>query len=313
LAHHSKMVGLAMMVFVLLFPQFAQASGIAGNHLFPVTLAVDHPFVCDDLSFTLSHTKEPDRRTDELSFNYAKRITPDLGVELRDAYRIVKPNGEKTHNGFGNADIGARYQFLMNDKHELLLSAGVNAELGNTGSKSVGAASFFTVSPAFFFGKGFGDLPESVKYFRPLAVTGAIGPNFPTRSKNVTTSVDPGTGGIVEGTTWNPITFSWGFTVQYSLQYLQTHIKDIGLGMPFNRMVLLAELPLETCLNRDCTGRTTGFVNPGVIWLGESFQLGIEAQIPINHKTGNHVGGPAMISLFIDDLFPKILGKPIFP
>jgi hypothetical protein len=78
-------------------------------------------------------------------------------------------------------------------------------------------------------------------------------------------------------------------------------------------MILLAELPLETCLNHDCTGRTTGFVNPGVIWLGKFFQLGIEAQIPINYKTGSHVGGLAMITIFMDDLFPKSLGKPIFP
>jgi hypothetical protein len=189
------MIRVTFIVFVFLFvPQLALASEIVGSHLFPVTLAVDHPFVCDDLSFTLSHTQEPDRRTDELSFNYSKRITPDFGIELRDAYRIIKPNGQKIHDGFADLDVGARYQFLINDKHELLLSAGINTELGKTGSKSVGAPSFFMISPAFFFGKGFGDLPEPVKYLRPLAVTGAIGPNFPTQSKNVTTSVRPETG-----------------------------------------------------------------------------------------------------------------------
>jgi len=308
------MVRLGFIVFVFLFvPQLSRASGTAGNHLFPVTLAVDHPFVCDDLSFTFSHIQEPDRRTNELSFNYSKRITPDFGIELSDAFRVVKSNAGKTHTGFADVDVGVRYQFLINDKHELILSAGINTELGKTGSKSVGADSFFTISPAFFFGKGFGDLPEPVKYLRPLAITGVIGPNFPTQSKNVTTIVHPETGEIVNDTEWNPITFSWGFTVQYSLQYLQTHVKDIGLGAPFNRMILLTELPLETCLNHDCTGRTTGFVNPGVIWLGEFFQLGIEAQIPINHRTGSHVGVLAMITLFMDDLFPKSLGKPIFP
>jgi len=85
LAHHIswKMVRLTFIVFVFLFvPQLARASGIAGSRFFPVTLAVDHPFVCDDLSFTFSHTQEPDRKTDELSFNYSKRITPDFGIEL---------------------------------------------------------------------------------------------------------------------------------------------------------------------------------------------------------------------------------------
>ena len=305
---------LTLIVFVfLLLPQVSWASGIAGNRYFPVTLAVDHPFVCDELSFIGNYIQESDQRTSEISVTYSKRITPNLGIDLRDAYRILKSNGGKTENGFSNFEVGAKYQFLVNDQHETLLSIGIDTELGKTGNKSVGANSFSTISPKFFFGKGLGDLPEPAKYLRPLAVTGAIGPNFPTRSRNTTTNVDPDTGQMLKDIERNPATFTWGLAAQYSLQYLQTYVKDVGLGTPFNRMIFLAEFPLETSLNRGSAGRTTGFVNPGVVWCGEFIQLGIEAQIPINNQTRGHVGVLAIMNLFIDDIFPKSLGRPIFP
>jgi len=142
-----------------------------------------------------------------------------------------------------------------------------------------------------------------VKYLRPFAITGVIGPNFPTRSKTVYD-------GEVE---YNPDTFSWGITLQYSLQYLQSFVKDIGLGAPLNRTVLLLEFPMETCLDRGCNGQTTGFVNPGITWVGKTMQFGIEAQIPINDRSGDHVGVLGLVHFFLDDLFPKSLGAPIFP
>jgi hypothetical protein len=35
---------------------------------------------------------------------------------------------------------------------------------------------------------------------------------------------------------------------------------------------------------------TTGTVNPGVIWVGGYFQVGLEAVIPINRESGSGVG-----------------------
>ncbi len=293
---------------------FSWAHGFASKRFFPATLAVDDPFISDELSFVVNHIQEPNQKTNEVSLAYSKRITPHFGIEFGDAYRIIKPNGEKTQKGFANLELGAKYQLFTDNRHEAILSLGLSAEIGDTGSHSAGADSFSTISPELFFGKGFGDLPEVVKYLRPLAITGAIGPNFPTRSRNVIFSVDPDTGKIIRNIEQNPTTLSWGFTLQYSLQYLQSYVKDIGLGTPFNRMILLVELSLETCLNHGCNdGRTTGLVNPGLIWFGKYFQLGVEAQIPVNHQTGSHVGVLGMIHLFIDDLFPNSVGRPIFP
>ncbi len=94
--------------------------------------------------------------------------------------------------------------------------------------------------------------------------------------------------------------------------YLQSFVKDIGLGAPFNRMILVTEFPMETCLSADCKGNITGTVNPGIIWAGKYIELGVAAQIPINERSGKSVGILALFHVFIDDLFPKSIGAPIF-
>jgi copper resistance protein C len=58
---------------------------------------------------------------------------------------------------------------------------------------------------------------------------------------------------------------TYGFTVQYSLQYLQSYVQDIGLPAPFNRMIPLVEFAFQTPLEGDDRGKTTWTVNPGII------------------------------------------------
>jgi hypothetical protein len=307
-----------MASFVLLNPVSSSAHGLAGKRFFPTTLAIDDPFVSDEFSLLGGHIKEPGEgeepsvRTTEFSYEWAKRITPSLGLSIAQGYLNLKPEGEESKSGFGNLELGIKYQFFTNAEHETILSLGIGTEIGGTGAKRVGAESFSVISPALFFGKGLGDLPESMTFLRPLAITGVIGPNFPTRSKNVTTIINGETGNSEQETERNPVTLTWGFSVQYNLQYLQSFVQDTGLGAPLNRMIILVEFPFETCMIHDCKGQTTGFVNPGLVWFGKSVQLGIEAQIPVNERTGKNVGVLGLVHLFIDDLFPDSIGSPIF-
>jgi hypothetical protein len=299
-------------------PVDSWAHGYAGKRFFPTTISIEDPFVSDELSFIFNYLKEPGGGDEppvdafELSVEYTKRITPHIGISIGDDFRRLDPVGEGSEYGFGNLEIGAKYQFFTSAPHESLFSVGVGAEIGGTGNSSVEAESFCTISPAFFFGKGLGDLAESLKYFRPLAVTGVLSLNFPTRSSTRTQTIDEGTMETVPELQQNPITFSYGFAVEYSLQYLQSFVKDIGLAPPFSRMILLVELPFETGLNRGSSGETAGFINPGIIWVGKYIQLGIEAQIPINDQSGKNVGVLGIIHFFIDDIFPHSLGRPIF-
>jgi hypothetical protein len=294
----------AILIGLAAFPPAASAHGAAGQRFFPTTFAVDDPFINDEFS-VLFHTAEmngeaagPGVRTTSLNVGLSKRILPGFGLELNVPYLWLHTEGDGTGSGFGNLTVTLKYQFLTSAAHETILSIGVSDDIGGTGSSKVGAESFSTLSPSFFFGKGFGDLPPSAGLLRPLAITGVVGPSFPTQRT---------TGGVE-----NPTTLTWAFTVQYSLMYLQAAVKDIGLGAPFNRLVALVELPAQSCLSGDCAGRTTWTVNPGVAWIGKYMELGAAAEIPVNQPAAG-VGVFVLFHLFVDDLFPESIGRPIFP
>ena len=303
----------------LSLPARVSAHGFAGQRFFPTTLAIDDPFVSDELSFLFRHIKEPGTGEEsatvstEIAAEYTKRLTPRLGLSLGGTFRHLDPEEGPTENGFDNLEVGAKYQVFTSARSEALLSVGLTADVGGTGRRAIGAESFSTLSPGLFFGKGFGDLPASVPYLRPFALTGVLAANFPTRRETVTLRVDHTTGALTQDIEQNPIRLSWGFTLQYNLQYLQAFVKDVGLGTPFNRMIPLVELRLETCLNRGCGGQTTGTVNPGLIWFGKYLQLGLEAIIPINTRSGKNVGVLGLVHIFIDDLLPHSIGRPLFP
>ena len=84
----------------------------------------------------------------------------NLNSHSRQRTQFQKAVGSNLHTGFDNLKVGAKYQFLVNAEHETILSLGVDAEIGGTGGQAIGADRFSTIVPGFFFGKGFGDLPE---------------------------------------------------------------------------------------------------------------------------------------------------------
>jgi hypothetical protein len=297
-----------------LVPATSFAHGVAGQRFFPTTFAVDDPFISDEFSVLYNSIKMNDEaggpriQTSSLDVGYSKRIVPNFGIEVDESYQRLHTEGDGTVSGYGNLGVNVKYQFYTSAEHETILSVGVSDEIGNTGNHSV-SDSFSTISPAFYFGKGFGDLFESTSLLRPLAVTGVLGLNFPSRPQTVT--MNDQTGEL--DTARNPTTLTWAFTVQYSLMYLQSAVKDVGLGQPFNRMVAVVEFPMETCLNGDCKHQTTGTVNPGITWIGKYTELGIAVEIPMNPRSGANTGVFVLFHLFIDDLFPKSIGRPIFP
>jgi hypothetical protein len=203
------------------------------------------------------------------------------------------PNGGSA-KGWNNVIVGAKYLVYANARHEFMASIGLLAEIGGTGAKSI-ASSYSTFTPNVYFGKGFGDLPASLSYLRPFAITGQLGPNLTTASS------DNG-----------PNSFGWGFSLQYSIPYLQSQVKDLGLPQPFSNLIPVVETPMSTCTAGACAGQTTGTINPGVLWLNRYGQFGIEAMIPVNRASGSHVGVLFETHLYFDDIFPNSLGKPLF-
>jgi hypothetical protein len=303
---------LSLLGLVLGAPALAMAHGLAGQRFFPATLAVDDPFVADELSFlTVSHRKmpgseegPPTRETD-LSAEFSKRLSPNFGVSFGGTYKILDPDEGSTVTGFDSMEVSLKYVFLKSDAHETILSAGVSWDVGGTGRSKVGAESFDTVTPQLFFGKGMGDLPDAVRFLKPFAVTGVVGLAIPTREHNKHFMLDDDGNVEVEHEP-NPNVLEWGLTLQYSLQYLQSYVQDIGLPHPFSRMIPIVEVAMETPTQGRDAGRTTGTINPGIIWFGRYYQIGVEAVIPVNERSGKNVGVIAQLHFYLDDILPKI-------
>lgn len=275
----------------------AFAHGIAGDRFFPATLAIDDPAVADELTLPqINAFKEAGEHhshwESEAEFEASKRITENWGISIEGGHE-----DSRHARGYDNVGLSTKYQFYKNDPHEILLSAGLDWDIGGSGSKEVGEG-FSTFTPALFFGKGMGDLPDSVPYLKPFAVTGSLGMAFAEQANKTDEE--------------HPDALKWGFTLQYNLPYLEEHVKNIGLPQPLNRVIPIVEFSFENELNRGGSRKTTGTINPGFIWSGESTQFGIEAILPLNSESGSDVGVMAQMHFYLDDLFPNTIGKPLF-
>lgn len=286
---------------VLLAPSVAGAHGFAGERFFPATLLTDDPFVADEMSaptVTLDPKAVDGSQTLDFDFDISKRLTPDIGIQLGQGLQRLKAPGMPSVTGLTGLSTELDWQFFTNGPHEATAMVGLSTSWAHTGRvQALGADDFTTVSPLIDFGKGFGDLPDSMPWLRPFAVTGNLSVDFPTKTQS---NGDP-----------NPNNFNYGFAFEYSLEYLQHHVKDLGLSAPFDRLVPLVEVSFSTALNRGLGGQTVGTIQPGIIWSGEYMQIGAEAIIPINRQTGHGLGAMVQLHFYLDDIFPNTFGKPL--
>ncbi len=283
-------LGIGIMVFM---PTAGWAHGVVGKRWFPTTVQVDDPFVSDELSLKTSHIKGEDARETELEFDITKRLSPNFAIGFGGSYQIKNSINLEEPNayGFSNPVIDLSYQFIRDPAHEVASTVSLDISPGGVGAKRVGAASETTLTPNLKIGKGFGDLPDWADWLKPLAVTSAVGFNLFTgqsETENLQNSLE------------------WGVTIMYSVPYLQSFVRDVGLRWPFNRLFPIVEFNGETQLSGPQSGQTTAFANPGLIWAGKYFELAVEAQIPLNDLSGHHVGVVGLIHFFLDDIAPKI-------
>ena len=305
----------------------AHAHAVAGARIFPVTLTIDDPGVADEASLpTFSFQRQPDDPDTghgyqyNLSAEFDKRITEHLGVGVTGGYTVRTAQFGKTQTGFQNINATLKYQTWVNAPHEAILSLGVIREFARTGTAHTGADQFGSTTPTAYFGKGFGDLPVPV--LRPFAVTGtvgytvadkklkAIGPAPSDLGANSTTGVT----GIAAQQFNTGYANRWvgGLSLQYSLPYLTSQVRDLGLPDFVNRLTPLVEVAYSSPASSPSNLGTQVVVAPGVIYGADSFQVGLEALIPANRASGRFVGVITQLHLFFDDLFPNSLGKPLF-
>ena len=281
------------------FQGAAHAHGFAGARFFPATIQTDDPFVADEgsLPTVTRNPADPDGSHEtDYGVDLAKRITRNFGVTFSEQWRVTRPNGSPSVSGWDSLTTGQQYQLFIDGKHEAMGLIGLQENWAHTGSKSLGQPDFTTLSPTFDFGKGFGNLPQSMRWLRPFAITGNVGFDLPTKSSS--------------GDTPNPDVFNLGVAIEYSLQYLESQVKDVGLRAPFNHVVPIVEITSSMPIDR-AHSTTTGTIAPGVIWSGQHYQVGAELLFPYGSGQGHNVGAVVQLHFYLDDIFPHGIGKPL--
>jgi len=271
-----------------------QAHGLEGDRFFPPTPLTDDPFAVDELSLP-EIQYNPASATNEVDItgSFSKEIFPKFALSIQDTYINLNPKGGPSQDGFSPIVLNAKYQLWEVPEHEFILSIGSDFALGGTGSKALYTYNYYTTyTPNLYLGKGFNEFPDSLKFLRPLAITTVTGYDL-----------------YANAAASNAL--EWSGSLQYSIPYLQEHVEDVGMPRPFRDMIPLVEFQMTTPTNKNAVP-TTGTINPGVLWEGKYCQISGEVSIPINSQSGPAVGGLIQVQVFIDDLFPKIFGHPIF-
>jgi len=231
---------------VILSATGASAHCFVGGRFFPATLAIDDPCVADEMSLpTVSGFKtgdDPPARQLDVSVEYSKRITESFGISIGSTWTHLRPPGMPGASGFQNLETSFKYQFLTVPEHEFVMSAALSVEWGNTGAAGVGAESFTTTTPTIFMGKGFGGLPDTLSWLRPIAVTAQVGYAIPSSSASI--SIGPDSGATLIDN--HPRFLRYGGSLQYSMPYLKSSVVDLQLPDFFNRLIPIVEWNFQT-------------------------------------------------------------------
>jgi hypothetical protein len=213
-----------------------------------------------------------------------------MTISIGTGYIDAKPPGDTPATGFGNLHVSPSLEFYRDPKSETIFTVGIDWEVGGTGTKAV-ASSRSTYTPTIKYGQGFGFLPDSMWYLKPLAITGTLGYAVPDSADSKS--------------------IEWAGAVEYSLLYLQNNVRDQGYSNFVAHLVPIVEYALSSPVQIG-GGGTTGTINPGILWWGKYTQFAVEAMIPVNRASGSDVGVIAQLHFYMDDLFPHTLGTPIF-
>lgn len=287
---------------LLALPTAALAHAVCGDRIFPATLGINDPGVGDELSTpTLTYLPSNSNAQQEFdvgAFSWSKTIFSQnigtVGITFSDGATWLHPGG----SGWDPLSTELQWGNFCSPEHEAIVTFSFNVNWANTGTGSQ-TQPFNTYQPVIDIGKGFGDLPDSLGSLRPLAMTFELSETFPGESL---------TYGIQNSTDLNG-----GFTIQYNLPYFNSQVAAIDNGF-LRHLIPLTEFTFSKPIANIAPGTnvTTGTIQPGVIYLGATYQVGVEAIVPLNGASGHGVGVIASLDLYLDDLLPNSLGKPLF-
>lgn len=267
---------------------YVQAHGVVGQREFI------EPFVTEDANpkneFVIArpgyfNTNEGNEFS--VGFALEKKLSERFSLALEGEWTSERVGGEPNPNGLQNPGIRLKYGLGKIPSREFILSPALEIE-PPLGDREIGAERATTVAPLLLFAKGFGDLPQTLSYLRPLALMGDAGFEILTNEETETV-------------------FKYDVLLMYSLPYLHTYVGNFGTPWPLRWLIPLVEFNWETRINGP--ERTTeARVTPGLVYLGRSVQLGVAGQFPLNRTTDRELDPSVLfiIDIFYDDLFPAL-------
>ncbi len=270
-----KIIRKLFTLLILVVPLHALAHGIVGDRYFPPTVVVDDPFAANEIHAVAGRTANISiDRVDSATGNLGLlggSVEPldGLGISLDATYRSPNGNLNNGSSGFDNLYYRVKQEAWTDKRHEFQFSLGLSGEIANTGSK--GSDGYSNYVPSILFAKGLGDLPDELAWLKPAAVTGVIGYQVPS-IRNA------------------PQAINWGLTLQYSFMYLNDHVRPTGWSDFANRLIAIVEFPMQTCMNVGCKNQAIGSINPGVVWVGDHFNIATELVVPSSSTSGKSTG-----------------------
>jgi hypothetical protein len=282
-------------LFLGLYAARAGAHGVVGQRTFI------EPFITEDANpkneFVIARpewTGADNAHALGYGFGLEKKLADRFSITLDSEWDRILPGGseESSESGFNNLGITLKYAFFMNPDHEAIVSFAVEST-APTGTEDVEAEPDWAFKPFFLYGKGFGDLPDGLRYLRPLAVQGDFGPEV---------STGPGT----------ETTFAHDLCFQYSIPYLQAAVVDLGIGWPFNDLIGVTEFNFEHVVHGEESGTNVISMTPGIVYMDRRLEIGFAARAPLSGSAHDefHWGIIGIIDLFIDDLWPATKWQP---
>ncbi len=293
---HHRLAGAGTALASLLFVASADAHGIVGARSFI------EPFVTEDVNpkneFVIArpeHSWGADAKVFAYGFGLEKKLSDDLSLTLDSAWLHVSPrdSAEPSESGFDNLGITLKYALARSEEHEAIVSFAFEST-APVGSHHVGAEEDWSFRPFLLYGKGFGDLPDSLGWLRPLAIQGDFGPEFAADHEHTAAFV-------------HDVAF------QYSIPYLQASVKDIGLGWPLANLIPVFELNFEHGLRGEESGTTAVFATPGLVYMDSWVELGVGGRFGLSDSAREEVdpGVIFIVDLFIDDIAPWTKWQPL--
>lgn len=290
-------IGRLCLIILVLWPTALWAHGVVGKRLFVEPMVAEDANVFSEYDVVVpSYIKEEEGEELELGTSLTLQLTENFGVEVEGEWVSLDPEEGSGETGMANPEAVFKYVAFSSPAHEWIATVALEVEFPY-GAEEVGAEEFWGFGTGFFYGKGFGDLPEGLLYLRPLMLQGdAVVHHHLTKEAEETHN-----------------TLSYNFAIYYSIPYLQQFVKDVGIPWPLSRLFPMVELNYERVLNGPNAGELEGFARPGLLWVGKSVELGLAAVIPVAGEVKDEVeiGITGIVSLYLDDMFPEAFREPL--